>query len=528
MTNLYHRLMRQLTLAALLLLPCLALASIDPTSIAVIYNSNIPESKQLAEYYAQQRNVPSQNLIGLPLSNQEKISFDEYTRTLRDPLIEHFNEKSWWSLKQEGQHTVATSNKIKVILTVRGVPYGIQKALKPEDKKPQTYTSCVDSALAALGVQGRVFGQPMPNPYYDKKTPFAKANISYVMLPARLDGPSYAIAKRLIDDAISTEQSGLWGMAYLDFSLKGGGYQQGDDWLAAIQKQLWGFGIPTVVENTADTYVTNYPMRDTAIYYGWYTTHANGPFLNPDFKFKKGAIAVHLHSFSAHKLHQSREYWSGTLLEKNACATVGNVYEPYLHLTHHFDILQDRLLKGYTFVEAASMAMPAFAWQNIVIGDPLYRPYKHLGKFSGKVYQSDKFYRANAFAFREWLSDPEKLTTKLRSAGLKYNEPRYYETLGLFHHQTGNPAVAQAFYRSATKQYLLEYDKIRNTHHIIALYRQLKKQKEALDITNQAISQLGESPDRLSLIAIRNILSPPAPPQAKPVKGNPAPAPAKK
>jgi len=51
--------------------------------------------------------------------------------------------------------------------------------------------------------------------------------------------------------------------------------------------------------------------------------------------------------------------------------TLGNVYEPYLQMTHHFDIFQTRLLAGHTVVEAAYMALPVLSWQNVVLGDPL-------------------------------------------------------------------------------------------------------------------------------------------------------------
>ena len=42
-------------------------APIAPESVAVVYNSNIPESVDLAAHYAQMRNIPAQNLIGIPL-----------------------------------------------------------------------------------------------------------------------------------------------------------------------------------------------------------------------------------------------------------------------------------------------------------------------------------------------------------------------------------------------------------------------------------------------------------------------------
>ncbi len=58
------------------------------------------------------------------------------------------------------------------------------------------------------------------------------------MLVGRIDGPSWDIAKRLIEDAVAAEKSGLWGNAYLDLSrmdvTKGEGYKIGDEWLRNI------------------------------------------------------------------------------------------------------------------------------------------------------------------------------------------------------------------------------------------------------------------------------------------------------
>src|SRR6185295_9208264 len=67
--------------------------------------------------------------------------------------------------------------------------------------------------------------------------------------------------------------------------------------------------------------------------------------------------------------------WAGPLLARGAAATIGNVYEPYLQLTAHLDIFNDRLLHGFTFAESANMATPVLSWMDVAVGDPLYRPF---------------------------------------------------------------------------------------------------------------------------------------------------------
>ncbi len=89
-----------------------------------------------------------------------------------------------------------------------------------------------------------------------------------------------------------------------------------------------------------------------------------------------GAIGFHLHSFSATTVRSTSTGWLGAFVNQGYCATVGNVYEPYLDYTHHPHLLLGALLDGHTFGEAAMFSNPALSWQGVAIGDPLYRPFK--------------------------------------------------------------------------------------------------------------------------------------------------------
>ena len=130
-----------------------------------------------------------------------------------------------------------------------------------------------------------------------------------------------------------------------------------------------------IYEDTPEIFPNNYPMSDCALYFGWYAGTVAGPFTQPDFQFAPGAIAVHIHSFSASTLHDEKANWAGPLVTKGAAATIGNVYEPYLGLTAHLNIFNDRLLHGFTFAESAYMSVQTLSWQSVMVGDPLYRPY---------------------------------------------------------------------------------------------------------------------------------------------------------
>ncbi len=119
-------------------------------------------------------------------------------------------------------------------------------------------------------------------------------------------------------------------------------------------------------------------MTEAALYFGWYAENVTGPFARPDFRFQPGAVACHLHSFSAWSVRDPVGHWVGPLLDHGAAATVGNVYEPFLSLTVHFDVLAARLVDGFTLAESAYAATPGVSWMNTVVGDPIYRPGKSL------------------------------------------------------------------------------------------------------------------------------------------------------
>jgi len=499
--------------------------SIDPTSVVILYNTNNAESSKLAFYYAKQRSIPQANIVGLDTPDKGHISRAEYISTIQDPLRRHFSSNTWWKLaKTQDGFTLPVENKKRLLVCMYGMPFGIRNQTIPKEQSDKMHitqranSAAVDSELAVFGIQDPPVQGPLPNKYFKKKSAFStlKELIPYFMV-GRIDGPDLATSKRLIDDAIAIEKQGLWGMCYLDLAFKGGAYKMGDDWIKNIDKLNWTKGIPTTIDKNKQTYLTNYPMRDVSLYYGWYTGAVNGPFLNPDFKFKRGAVAVHLHSFSANDLRNKNAKWVGPILSKGAAATVGNVYEPYLQMTHHFDILHDRLVEGYTFIEAATMAVPVLSWQNLAIGDPLYQPFKRLDG-SGMIEDQDKLYRSVNLAFRAWKSDSDRIIQKLTTAAIQKSDARYYEILGLWQLHRGDSKQAVRQFHSARNKYKTSSDKVRIALHLANLYVGEKNKNLAIGTLQEALIGREKHPSGKPVIAMLNILNPPPPPPAEPRK----------
>ena len=57
-----------------------------PTDLIVVYNQNMPESKEVAQYYALKREVPVSNLVGVDVPESENILRADYETNMIPPI----------------------------------------------------------------------------------------------------------------------------------------------------------------------------------------------------------------------------------------------------------------------------------------------------------------------------------------------------------------------------------------------------------------------------------------------------------
>jgi len=510
---------------------CSSLSAINPKRVVVIYNTADPDSYDIAKKYIEFRKIPESNLVGLKTSTEIKITRKDYNKTIKEPLNEIFKKKGWWgAIATDAQgNSLPTYSKIDLLVSIRGIPLMIQPP--PADpEKPIKYTdvplreeAAVDSELTLLGVNGYPTLGALNNGYFQKDISFREAEIKGTILTGRIDAPTPAICLRMMRDAYLTEKSGLWGMCYIDQANK---FPQGDQWLQKIYQRNQEIGIPTLLDKNRDTFLPNYPMQHAALYFGWYSHHRNGPFLNPRFRLKAGSIAVHIHSFSGQGTRRTNAFWTGSILSHGAAVTCANMYEPGLGATHYLDIFYDRLLKGYTVAEAASMACPAISWQATVIGDPLYRPFKITSAAEGSLLPEDKAFRAIKLGKKLMRQKPEVLEKKLTEAAEKKQEGIYYEYLALDKIAKKSLSEARTLFEKARDTYKEPKDKLRNILSIADLLRQQQNKPAAIALLKKTLPSYANSPESLTIKSLITILDPPPPPPAKP--GNPAPPTKKK
>lgn len=378
--------------AALLLAACGASAAEAPSpDVVVVFNTRMRDSRAVAEHYAQRRGVPERQVIGLALPESEAMSRADFRQRLEGPLRDALRERglmTWGAVTNaEGAvRTAVTAAAFRHLALCYGMPVRISEdPATPHDNAFRIADifrrneAAVDSELMLLplSAQGFPLTGPLSNPVFGATNAAWLHPTNGVLAVARLDGPDPATARRLVDLALQAETNGLWGRAYFDSrGLTEGIYLPGDQWITNSAAIVESYGLPTVLDRAPETFPAAFPMSHIALYAGWYDPEVSGPFTALKVEFMPGAIAYHLHSYSAELLRTRTRRWAGPLLARGAAATLGCTSEPVLDGTPQLDVFFGRLVwLRFTFGEAALAAQRSLSWQVTVVGDPLYRPF---------------------------------------------------------------------------------------------------------------------------------------------------------
>ena len=513
---------------ALLLLLVVALSytaqaepALAPATI-VIFNSNDRESGELARFYAQKRGIAREHLVGLACSRDEEISRDEYERTIAAPLREIFSERKWWTLRELPDATRAVSgNKIRFVALIRGMPLKIRPAeAHPGDKAGNgpinnRNDASVDSEIAILARISPEISGAVSNPYFQSYRPITDAADSPVMLVCRLDAPSAQTVRKMITDAFDAERNGLWGRAFVDGAQNSGsGLELGDRWLREVVQQVRKVGVPAVFDEAPAVFADGYPVSDCALYYGWYSDRVVGPFAQPSFRFTPGAVAVHIHSFSASTLRDPAANWVGPLLTQGAAASLGNVYEPYLQLTTNISIMNDRLLHGFTFAESAYMATPAVSWMQVMVGDPLYRPYASWLQLDGKGAPAkgvSEWKMYHDFAVQNAARPAAEFRTLARQAASRAKNGAMIEDLGLMEARDGKWPAATTHFQQARSLYSKREDILRCVLHEADSWAKQGKPRRGAEVVRSVLRIVSDAPTVALFKKIEQELAPPPP-----------------
>ena len=314
----------------------------------LLVNSHIPESEEVAQYYAKKRNIPTENIVRLPI-NRNLDKFD-YVEEMQKPLQKYLLAKG-------------LAGKVNYLIPCYGVPF-------------RTAGRAVDSKLADLFDRytwGRTLGTP--NPFYGSTREFDGTYGLYLV--TRIDGPTAEIAKGLVDKALLAQQQQLTsrsGTAYFSANFPWNETYKPISEARAIARKS---GIAEVYKN--GTFKAGEIGNDALWYFTMrypYEKPKNGPW-------RPGAVAAHLISDSFVGIKappKSVKSWVQELLEAGITGTFGAVIEPQLQGYTRPDIFFSRFWSGdFNFAEAFYQATPTIQWAMSAVGDPLYQIKKPMG-----------------------------------------------------------------------------------------------------------------------------------------------------
>jgi uncharacterized protein (TIGR03790 family) len=407
--------LRQLIVAWFLALTlcCASALALEPAEILVIADSNLQASVRIAQYYCEKRAVPVDNILALPLGGglRYDISRDDYEKYLARPIRMKLS-------------TPEFAGKIKCLLTTYGVPVrvgrrGPLKARQFELSQLEKRRQQVKETLERLQQSGTA-DTSRRKEYLERELQSLQFEIDNIvgnqtdasvdselsmvlfdnyelflwqpnklkkdgllfsfgtLMVSRLDGPGERIAFGLIDKAMAAERKGLTGIAYIDSGyseIRGGEslYADYDKSLRETANMIRQRATMKVVEESTKRLFAPGACPRTAIYCGWYSLKK----YVDSFDFVDGAIGYHISSLEAVDLRDPNStQWCPAMLAHGVTATLGAVAEPYLHSFPKPDELFSELLDGRCLVEAYYHTAPFNSWRLLLIGDPLYTPFK--------------------------------------------------------------------------------------------------------------------------------------------------------
>ena len=381
------------TLAAALFGLAAALAGAAPAvestmaaRVVILANADDPDSVRIARHYAEVRGVPIGNVVALSMPTAETITWREFVATIWRPLLAHLVAAGRIdAIAMEASDALGrpkyapNGHDISALVVCRGVPLKVGHAPNLFVEHPpftarsefRTNAGAVDAELALLALPNYPINAFVPNPLFQNARP-SGFEASQVVKVSRLDGPTAAQAMGLVERAVAAERSGIAGRAYIDLSAHD---PVGNSWLEQAGRELGRVGFEPAVHREPTPLPVTARFDAPVLYFGWYAADVCGPFKLPGFAFPPGAVALHIHSYSAGSLRSAEHGWTGPLVARGVTATVGNVHEPYLQFTHRPDLLVRALVRGENWVTAGFYALEGLSWQGILIGDPLYRPF---------------------------------------------------------------------------------------------------------------------------------------------------------
>jgi len=343
----------------------------DSSRVLVVMNESSDDSVRVAGYYLKQRKISRDQLLSIKTSTGDNISPDKYKQEIEAPI----------------KAAVAKNKNIDFIVLTKGIP------LRLIDEGGYS----VDATLAAMNLKFEPIGQTpgkfgitegdvdgaikrCQNPYYGSSEPFSSQKFG-MYLVTRIIGYTLGDCYQLVDNSISATESKA--PILLDSQPKfqpGSAYWSMEESLNRANQKLTAKGLNIYYEKSEAFSNGREPL---AGYASWGSNDSNfDPQAYHELKFVPGALAETFVSTSARTFSPTKGGQSliADLVHQGVTGVKGYVSEPFTFALCHSDILFDRYTSGANLAESFYAATPLVKWKDMVVGDPLCRPYKTKSK----------------------------------------------------------------------------------------------------------------------------------------------------
>jgi uncharacterized protein (TIGR03790 family) len=311
---------------------------LTPDRLGVVFEQGNAVSERVARYYAAERGVPAENLVGLSLPNAAVISRGEL-KSLRAELLDKL------------------PTHVQSLLLVWSRPYAVEC---------MSITTAVAAGYQAAFCEPGC-GRTKISPLYDTQGWLPADTVGWLpamMLPINDE----SLARELIQRGLRADGSRPPGIVYLVSTHDSARNVRAAGYPAAR------YMVRGRVQVREPATPVNFALPEAIAYF----TGAERVVELAKISFRPGAAADHLTSTGG-ALESSRQMSAIAWLRQGATASYGTVSEPCNHVGKFPSpsVFLDHYLRGDTLLEAywKSVSMPG---QGLFIGEPLARPFADL------------------------------------------------------------------------------------------------------------------------------------------------------
>ena len=336
-------------------------------NVLLVVNDASELSRDIGQYYASRRGVPSTNICHIRTAVTEVIQRAQYDKEIAAAIGACLTRKG-------------LTEQVLYIVTTGGVPLKI-----PGSSGLGGDYAAVDSELTLLYSdlkQGKAhpIAGPALNPFFGKREAKFGHPEFPIYLVTRLAAYDLEGVKAIIDRSMHAVNQGKFVI-----DTESPDPKEGDTWLREAAKLL-----PKDRVIFDGSYNVIYDQTAVIGYAGWGSNDHQRHRRFLGFQWLPGAIATEFVSTNGRTFQKPPDSWNisdwshkelwfagapqtltADYLLEGATAATGHVDEPYLSMTPHPEYLLPAYYSGRNLAESYYMSIRALSWQNIVIGDPL-------------------------------------------------------------------------------------------------------------------------------------------------------------